>query len=113
MGIVIHHDPLPLGVDVTGTVRVGGTRVVLDRVVHAFRDGATPEQIAQDFDVLDLADVYGTIAYYLRHRDEIDAYLAERSRAADDLRKTIEAEQSHLPDIRARIVASRTKREAS
>jgi uncharacterized protein (DUF433 family) len=111
--MVIHADAVPLRVDDTGTVRVGKTRVILELVVHAFRDGATPEQLVQDYDTLDLADVYAVIAYYLRHRDEVDAYLAERERQADELRKKIEAAQSHLPDIRARILAARAKKEAS
>ena len=103
MGITIHDDAVPLRVDETGTVRVGQTRVILELVIHAFRDGATPEQIVQDYDSLDLADVYEVIGYYLRHRAEVDAYLAERAAAAEELRKKVEQSQRHLPDIRARL----------
>src|SRR4051812_1287586 len=105
MPLTIHEDAVPLRVDETGTVRVGRTRVILELVVHAFRDGATPEQIVQDYDTLNLADVYAVIGYYLRHRDEVDAYLAQRAAEAEELRKKIEASQSHLPDIRARLLA--------
>jgi hypothetical protein len=38
-----------------------------------------------------LADVYGSIAYYLRHTTEVDAYIAAREREADDLRREVEA----------------------
>lgn len=113
MPLTIHPDAPPLRVDETGTVRVGPTRVILEVVVQAFRDGATPEQVVQDYDTLELADVYGAIAYYLRHREEVDAYLAERDREAAELRKKIEAAQRHLPDIRARLLAARQKRSAS
>lgn len=60
--------------------RVAGSRVSLDSVVYAFLGGQTPESIAQSFPVLTLEHVYGAIAFYLAHRDEVDAYLA-RTRA--------------------------------
>ena len=85
MSLTIHPDAPPLRIDETGTVRVGKTRVVLEAVVQAFRDGATPEQVVQDYDTLELADVYGVVAYYLRHREEVDAYLADRDREAAEL----------------------------
>lgn len=113
MPLTIHDDAVPLRVDDTGTVRIAKTRVILELVVHAFRDGATPEQIVQDYDTLDLADVYCVIGYYLRHRAEVDAYLSERAREGEELRKKIEESQRHLPDIRARLLAARAKKEAS
>ncbi|MBA4063800.1 MAG: hypothetical protein C0501_08825 [Isosphaera sp.] len=113
MPLNIQPEAPPLRVDETGTVRVGATRVILELVVHAFRDGATPEQIVQDYDTLDLADVYSVVGYYLRHRVEVDAYLAERAREGEELRKRIEASQRHLPDIRARLLAARARAEAS
>ena len=39
-----------------------------------------------------LADVYGVIAYYLRHQAEMDTYIAEYEREGDQLRRKIEAE---------------------
>jgi uncharacterized protein (DUF433 family) len=62
---------------------VSGTRVSLDSIVYAFLQGDSPETIAQSFPVLTLEQVYGAVAYYLGHRDEIDAYL-ERVRREDD-----------------------------
>src|SRR5262249_34298577 len=61
-----------------GSWRVSGTRVSLDSVVHAYRDGATPEAIAADFPSLSLEQVHGALAFYLRHREEIDRYLTEQ-----------------------------------
>lgn len=55
----------------------------LDTVVAAFEQGATPEEIGLRYDTLDLADVYAAIAYYLRHRDEVGAYLRARKAEAD------------------------------
>jgi len=49
-----------------GTWRIAGTRVSLDSVIHAFWEGATPEDICQDFPPLSLQQAYETIAYYLK-----------------------------------------------
>ncbi len=56
---------------------VAGSRVSLDSIVYAFWEGQSPETIAQSFDTLTLEQVYGAIAYYLSHRDEINAYLEQ------------------------------------
>lgn len=113
MAIAIHQDNVPLRVDETGTVRIGKTRLVLESVIDAFRDGATPEDMVQMYDVLDLADAYSVIGYYLRHREEVDAYLVERAHEANELRNKIESSQRHLPDIRSRLLAARAKKSAS
>jgi len=61
-----------------GVYYVPGTRVSLDSLVYAFREGSSPENIREDFDGLTLADVYGAIAFYLHHQTEVDAYLLQR-----------------------------------
>lgn len=107
MNVVIQPEAPPLRVDADGAVRVGDTRVLLVLVVQAFQDGATPEQIAQAYDTLRLEDVYGAIAYYLRHRPQVEQMIAEYDRAAADVRAKVEARQTHLPDIRGRLLARR------
>ena len=57
---------------------MSGTRVSLDSIVYAFVSGESAEAIAQAFPVLRLEQVYGAIAFYLAHRDEIDRYLEAR-----------------------------------
>lgn len=64
-----------------------GTRVSLDSIVYAFRDGASAETIAQAFPVLSLEQVYGAIAHYLAHRNEVDGYLATRAKDFEAQRK--------------------------
>jgi len=61
-----------------GGWRVTGTRVSLDSIVHAYWEGRLPEAIVTDFPTLSLEKVHGTIAFYLRHQDEIDRYLVEQ-----------------------------------
>ncbi len=58
-----------------GNYYVSGTRVSLDSLVHAFRRGESPETICQNFELLHLEGVYGSIAYYLANQAGIDAYL--------------------------------------
>jgi uncharacterized protein (DUF433 family) len=74
----------------SGAVRVRGTRVSLDSVIYAFDEGATPEQIRDDFPTLQLADIYAIGAFYLRHRDEVKAYLEQSRRRAEEIRRKIE-----------------------
>jgi len=57
--------------------RVAGTRVSLDSIVYCFWNGDSPESIVQSFPVLTLEQVYGAIAYYLDHQDEIDEYIKQ------------------------------------
>src|SRR5437016_1355238 len=70
----------PLHADPDGVLRVDGTRVPLDTVVNAFNAGATPEEIVLRYDSLLIEDVYLVLGYYLKHRSELDHYLANRRR---------------------------------
>ena len=91
-----------------GTWRIAGTRVSLDSVIHAFWEGATPEEICQDFPSLSLAQVYSVIAYYLTHRNTVDAYLQEQQQAAEKLRQELKARHGDfLADLRQRLLARR------
>jgi len=76
---------IPLAKDADGVYRVGGTRVTLDLVVHAFNQGATAEEIVQKFPSLDLGDVYHVIGYYLKNREALAGYLETRERQEQDL----------------------------
>lgn len=73
-----------------GVMRIGSTRVSLDSVIVAFKQGYSPEEIALDFDSLTLGEVYSTINYYLQHKSEVERYLTERSIQNEDLRSEIE-----------------------
>jgi uncharacterized protein (DUF433 family) len=62
-----------------GGWRVAGTRVSLDSIVHAYWDGRSPEAIVDEFPTLTAEQVYGALAYYLRHKSEIDHYLEQQA----------------------------------
>jgi uncharacterized protein (DUF433 family) len=78
-------------VDEGGAVRVGNSRVSLDLVVEQYENGMTPEDMARAYDTLALPDVHAVIAYYLRHRDQVRAYLKRRAEEAAALRAKVEA----------------------
>jgi uncharacterized protein (DUF433 family) len=106
MVLAIKSEPLPLRQEPDGTVRVGETRVLLDVIIGAFRDGASAEHIVEQYPSLDLADVYAVIAYYLKNTQTIDAYLEARRSQADALRVEIEA-NCGTSDMRQRVLARR------
>jgi uncharacterized protein (DUF433 family) len=60
-----------------GGFYVAGTRVSLDSIVYAFHSGESPETIQQNFPALTLEQVYGAIAFYLRHSAEVGASIRE------------------------------------
>src|SRR5579859_2661954 len=107
MGLTIANEPVPLQVTADGDVRVGGTRVTLDTVVAAFEEGATAEEIVEQYPSLRLADAYGAISYYLSHRAEVGAYLAERRTESSRIRKQNEPRFDQA-GARARLLARRS-----
>jgi len=107
MSVTIQADTPPVHEDSTGTLRVGASRVLLDLVIGAFQDGATPEAIVQRYPSTTLADVYAVIAYYLRHRSDIEAYLREREKRAAEVRQRVESNQRDLSELRQRLLARR------
>ena len=76
--------------------------------MEAYDQGATPEQIVQKFGELRLDDVYAVIMYYLRHPEDVRAYLLERERQGKNLQKRVE-EDPRNSDFRERLL--RLKRE--
>ena len=57
MSLVLERETPPLRKDETGTVRVGNSRVLLEAVIRAFQDGASPESIMNRYSTLSLSDV--------------------------------------------------------
>lgn len=106
MALTIAPETVPLATDVDGVARVGKTRVTLDTVISSFLDGATAEEIIHQYPSLDLADVYSVIAYYLRRRTEVDAYLQQRQGQAEKVRKQNES-RFDPSGVRDRLLARR------
>ena len=109
--LLIETEPIPLEADAGGVMRVGGTRVTLDTVVAAFKDGATTEEILYQYPSLDLADVYSVVGYYLQRRSDVEAYLRQRQQEMGKVREQNEARFDPC-GIRDRLLARRAGQKA-
>ncbi len=59
-------------------IRLKGTRVGIETILYDFiHRSRSPETIAQTYPSLTLEQVYATITYYLRQKEEISQYLTE------------------------------------
>jgi len=97
-------EAVPLAKDAGGVYRVGGTRVTMDSVVHAFNRGATAEEIMQDYPALRLADIYQVIGYYLNHGAEFVDYFARREHEEREL-LAAHLDEWSPPGLRQRLLA--------
>ena len=100
----IEPEPVPLARDSYGRLMVLGSRVSLDVLIADFKSGKTPESIHDAYETVSLADVYAIFAYYLRHRTEIEVYLAEQERKGTQIRAQLEAEHP-IDNLRATLLS--------
>lgn len=101
----IEPEPIPLVRDQTGRLMVPGTRISLDVLVAAFKRGKTPEAIHQGYETISLADAYAIFTYYLRHRTEVDAYIAEQEQQGAEARERVEVIWPPEEGLREKLVA--------
>jgi uncharacterized protein (DUF433 family) len=93
-----------------GGYYVAGTRVSLDSVVYAFLKGATPEGIQSSYTALNLEQIFGSLAYYLANRAEMDEYLRRQRVDSDRMREEARAKD---PAFYAKLDAARQARLAT
>ena len=96
---------VPLREDPPGVFRVGKSRVLLELVIRAFQDGATPEAIVQSYPTLNLADVYAVVSRYLADPAPFEDYLRTCDEAAEETRRRIEAIQGPRGNLREVLLA--------
>jgi uncharacterized protein (DUF433 family) len=106
MSLMVAPEKAPLNPDADGVVRVGGTRVTLDTLVAAFRDGVSAEGIVEQYPTLQLGDVYSAIGYILHHPVEINAYLERRQAQSDEVQRENDRRFSPV-GVRDRLLARR------
>ena len=97
---------VPLTLTEGGTIRVTGSRVSLDSIIHEYQQGASAEQIHESFPSLKLADIYAVISYYLNHREVVDEYLEQQAAKAEAIRQRVESDPHHqarITEMRERI----------
>ncbi len=101
----------PLHEDAHGVIRVGQTRVTLESIISLFEQGASAEEIALRYDVLDLHDVYATLSYFLGHRQETQEYL-DRTRQTSLAARRDAERRSPAAQIRERLTRHRNRVDA-
>ena len=87
-----------------GGYYIAGSRVSLDSIVYAFLRGESPEGIAESFPAITLEQVFGAVAFYLAHRETIDAYLGNEKAEFACMRD--EARRKH-PALYAKLEGAR------
>ncbi|MBM4334053.1 MAG: DUF433 domain-containing protein [Deltaproteobacteria bacterium] len=108
MAFSISPEVIPLQIDAEQVIRVGGTRVTFETVIAAFSEGATAEEIVQQYPSLKLADIYSVIGYYLRRSPEVEIYLQKRKAQAQAVRQQNEL-RFDLHGLRDRLLARRMR----
>ena len=97
-----------------GAYRITDSRVSLDSVVYAWRDGLSPESIRENFPVLTLEEVYGAITFYLANQTALDTYLSEgEAKFAAARQQSIEQLRQQKPQLYARLMAAKRQQAAA
>lgn len=65
--------------------RIGTTRVSVQQVAMLHKQGLSAVEVVQEYEFLNLAQVYAALAYYHANQEEIEAYLLEEEAEYDRL----------------------------
>jgi uncharacterized protein (DUF433 family) len=99
---------LPLITNDKGVVYVQGTRIPIDFIIYEYLEGATAEDIAQNYPSLNLPAIHAVLSYYLSHKAEVDAYIVQQERLAEAKYLEIR-ERSEQKDLRQRLLSRLNK----
>jgi hypothetical protein len=83
--------------------------VSLDSVVQCFNEGLSPEAILGEFETLNLAQVYGAIAFYLENQPVINAHRLRQLQRFEAERRVA---PPLLAELRQRLDAARDQLQA-
>jgi len=64
-------------------IRLKGTRVHIETIVHDFNEGGTAVQIQANYPTVTLEQVFAAITYYLHNKAEVDGYIERGRKIAD------------------------------
>ncbi len=70
-----------------GRLRIEGTRITVNQIVVLYKQGYSPEEIADQYSQLSLAQVYAALAFYHANKKEVEADLATEKLEADKLER--------------------------
>lgn len=97
-----------------GTLYMRGTRVQFESIIRYWQQGQTPEDLHRAFPSVRLAAIFGALAFYLDHQDEMDVFLAASAAEWARLRAEAEAaDPERYASLRKRFAEARARMEAS
>lgn len=102
--MTIEPEPVPLRWDEHGRLMIVGHRIALEIIVHAYRRGRSAEAIHESYPSLELADIHIRLGYYLRHEEQINAYVAEQERLGEEARARHEQDFPPEPGLRQKLM---------
>lgn len=70
-----------------GRLRIDGTRITVNQIVVCYKRGLSPEEIADQYPNLTLAQVYAALAYYHANKGEIETDLIAEKTEAEQLER--------------------------
>lgn len=89
-------------------IRIKGSRIGIESVLYEYiHREQSPKAIAERFPILTLEQVHATILYYLHHREQVDAYVADWLAYGDQMR---EDQDRNPPPVVARLRTLKTER---
>lgn len=78
-------------------IRIKGTRIGIESILYEYvHRGQTAEELAARFHTVSLEQVYATLLFYLRNREQLDTYIADWLTFVCDSR---EAQQRNPPPV--------------
>jgi uncharacterized protein (DUF433 family) len=95
-----------LDIDDGGFIHAKGHRIGLHHILRLYNAGHSPEMIVANYPTLSLSLVHKTIAFYLDHATEVDAYIADHDRAMAEQVASSQPGPS-LAQLRARLESKR------
>jgi uncharacterized protein (DUF433 family) len=108
IGTLISKTPEVLG----GAPCISGTRMPVRSIAQMHNSGLSPEEMREEFDSLQLAQIYAAIAYYHANKKEIDDDLAADERLGSELAAAFPkgAGKDDLPRLQGILKAHSTRR---
>ncbi|HEX8684749.1 MAG TPA: DUF433 domain-containing protein [Ardenticatenaceae bacterium] len=93
----------------TDDIRLKGTRIGIESILYEYiHRSQTPEAIVERFPSLKLEQVYATILYYLRCREQLDTYVADWLEYG---RRAREEQERNPPPVAVRLRDLKAKHE--
>jgi uncharacterized protein (DUF433 family) len=86
----------PLNQDERGSIRVTGSRVTLDTVLHRFHAGDTVDLIHESFPTVSVPQIKAIIEWYHNHQAEADEYIYVRDAEAERLLQELKSRPENI-----------------